>query len=92
MSCRLAPSTTIAIGMPFASVNKLRLTPPLPRSVGLRPVFFPAQWGLRHRTIHGQPRLVNSIECINGQKPQATKFLEDAGIAPLLEPSVCRTA
>ena len=35
MSWRLAPSTASPTGIPRASVNRLRLTPVLPRSVGL---------------------------------------------------------
>src|SRR5258708_4622202 len=42
MSCRLAPSTTRPSGTPCPSVSRLRLTPDLPRSVGLRPVV--SQW------------------------------------------------
>ena len=39
MSWRLAPSTARPTGTHWASVNRLRLTPRLPRSVGLAPVF-----------------------------------------------------
>ena len=38
MSWRWAPSTANPTGIPWASVNRLRLTPDLPRSVGLGPV------------------------------------------------------
>lgn len=91
MSCRLAPSTTTAIGMPCASVNKLRLTPPLPRSVGLGPVFFPSQRGLRHRAVHRQPRPINLVDCIKRQQPQAPELLEYPGLSPLLEQPMRRT-
>jgi hypothetical protein len=37
---RLAPSITAASGTPRPSVSTERLTPRLPRSVGLGPVFF----------------------------------------------------
>ena len=40
MSCRLAPATAKPTGTPCPSVSRLRLTPALPRSVGLGPVFF----------------------------------------------------
>ena len=49
--CRLAPSMAMPIGMPAASVNRLRLTPCLPRSVGFAPVFLnrpPEPWSLHH--------------------------------------------
>jgi len=55
MSCRLAPSTAKAMGMPSPSVNKLRLVPDLPLSVGLGPVPFSPQRGLVYRPIHGLP-------------------------------------
>jgi hypothetical protein len=41
MSCRLAPATTTARGMPCPSVSTLRFVPPLPRSVGVEPVASP---------------------------------------------------
>jgi hypothetical protein len=91
MSYRLAPSTMIAIGIPFASVNKLRLTPPLSRFVGsLR--FFPAQWSFRHRAVHCQPSSVNSIECLNRHASQAPKLFEDACVTLFLKPGMRRTA
>ena len=64
ISWRLAPSMASATGMPFASVSRLRLTPPLARSVGLGPIFFPAQRGFRHGTIERQPIPVDGIERI----------------------------
>ena len=42
--------------MPWASVNRLRLTPPLPRSVGLGPVFPPAQGRFGHGAVTGDDR------------------------------------
>ena len=50
MSWRLAPSTASPTGIPWASVNRLRLTPCLPRSVGLVPVFPRPRgtWSWRH--------------------------------------------
>ena len=41
ISCRLAPSIARPSGTPWPSVSRLRLTPDLPRSVGLGPVFSP---------------------------------------------------
>jgi hypothetical protein len=54
MSCRSAPSTTTPMGTPCPSTRKLRLTPHLPRSVGLRPVFSrpTAPWS---GPVHGEP-------------------------------------
>ena len=42
--------------MPRASVNRLRLTPPLPRSVGLGPVSFPAQRRFVQRAVEDAPQ------------------------------------
>jgi len=92
MSWRLAPSTAIAIGMPCASVSRLRLTPPLPRSVGLGPVFFPSQRRLRHCTVHRQPRPINLVKRIERQQPEAPELFEYPRLSPLLESSVRRTA
>ena len=41
MSWRLAPSTLTPMGIPFPSVNRLRLVPFWPRSVGFGPVPLP---------------------------------------------------
>jgi len=82
----------MASGMPCASVSRLRLTPPLPRSVGLGPVFFPAQGRLGHGAIERQPRPVDPVECLQGQEPESPEFLEYASPRPLLKPPVGRTA
>ena len=64
MSWRLAPSTARPTGTPWASVSRLRLTPRLPRSVGLAPVFFPTQGrfghGLRPYSTNSSPRPFSS--------------------------------
>jgi hypothetical protein len=69
ISWRLAPSTAIPTGMPLASVNTLRLTPDLPRSVGLGPVFFPAQGGFGHGPVHAQPTPVQALQFIVALQP-----------------------
>src|SRR5260370_7350270 len=56
MSLRLAPSTAKPIGIPLASTNWLRLTPPLARSVGFLPVFFPPARPLGHAAVLPPPR------------------------------------
>ena len=56
MSCRLAPSTPPARGIPRPSVSRLRLVPLLPRSVGLGPVPFSPQRSFGHRS--GGPPLL----------------------------------
>ena len=46
---------TRAKGIPAPSVRRLRLTPRLPRSVGLAPVAAPQIRGFRHHPIDGLP-------------------------------------
>ena len=62
ISWRLAPSTASPTGMPWVSVNRLRLTPLLPRSVGLGLVFSPAQGGFGQGPVHTQPTPVQTLQ------------------------------
>src|SRR5438128_389271 len=74
ISWRLAPSIVRPMGTPCPSVSMLRLTPLLPRSVGLGPVFFPTQ-----------PLPVNPtqfIELLNSGLPELEK---DSRFDPLLK-------
>ena len=64
ISWRLAPSTARPTGIPWASVNRLRLTPRLPRSVGLAPVFSPTQGSFGHGPIHTQPTPVQPLQFV----------------------------
>src|SRR5262249_25860625 len=88
MSCRLAPSTTSPMGMPCPSVNRLRLTPPLARSVGFGPVFFPPERRFGHRAVHAQPVPVNALQLVKLGYPCLPKFQEDLRFYPLLKPVV----
>ena len=72
----------MARGMPLASVSRLLLVPPLPRSVGLGPVFFPAQRGFGHRTIHRQPVPVDALEVVILQQARFPERFKHARIAP----------
>ena len=90
MSCRFAPSMASPIGTPAPSHNKLRLTPSLARSVGLGPVFFPAQRRLRHRAIHRLPGPVNALHLVILVQPVRPELLKDPGLAPLLKPQMGR--
>src|SRR3972149_4884421 len=84
ISCRLAPSIASPTGTPCPSVNRLRLTPCLPRSVGLGPVFFPAERGFGHRPTHPQPPQINAfqlVELLDGHPPEWEK---DTRLCPLL--------
>src|SRR3712207_3859399 len=85
MSCRLAPSIANPIGTPCPSVSTLRLTPCLPRSVGLRPVFFPPERCLRHRAIPTQPGPVNAVPVVKLRHPRLPELEKDAGCDPFLK-------
>jgi hypothetical protein len=74
MSLRLAPSTTPATGLSCASVSRLRLTQPLPRSAGLGVGFFPAQWCFGHTASHGA---VNPVHCLQRYQSQSPEVIED---------------
>lgn len=78
--------------MPCASVSRLRLTLPLPRSVGLGLVFFPSQECLGHRAIQRQPEPVDFPQRRCRQQPMYPEFLEHARLHPFLKTSMRRTA
>src|SRR5215831_19489301 len=90
ISCRLAPSTTSPMGTPCPSVSRLRLTPDLPRSVGLRPVFFPPERGLGHRPVHRQPVPVDPAQFIKALHSRLPELEEHARLHPGLEAIVRR--
>src|SRR5437868_14630623 len=85
MSGRLAPATTPPIGMPWPSVSRLRLVPALARSVGLGPVFFPAQGRFGHHAVQGLPLPFNADPLVKFQQPSPPEILEEARGAPFLE-------
>src|SRR6476660_3517820 len=85
MSCRLAPSIVRPIGTPCPSVSRLRLTPDLPRSVGLRPVFFPAQWRLGQPPVHRQPVPRDSAQLRKPLDSRVPEPEEEAGFHPGLK-------
>src|SRR5947209_13668345 len=85
ISWRLAPSISRPIGTPCPSVSKLRLTPLLPRSVGLGPVFFPAQRRFGHRSVHTQPVPIDATEFIKLRDSGLPELEEDSGFDPLLK-------
>jgi len=82
LSCRLAPSTAMPMGIPVPSRGKLRLTPPLAPSVGFGPVFFPAQRRLRHRPIPRPP--LEPLQFVIFLEPQRPRLAEHAFLTPLL--------
>ena len=85
ISCRLAPSTASPMGTPWPSVNRLRLTPLLARSVGFGPVFFPPERRLGHRAVHAQPVPVDALQLIKLSHPRLPEFQEDVCCNPLLK-------
>src|SRR6185436_11013803 len=88
-SLRLAPSITAPRGTPRPSVSSERLTPRLPRSVGLRPVFSPPS-GAFHRSVQCQPLPVNAPQRVIGQQSLAPERREQTGRQPFLEAPVGR--
>ncbi len=89
-SCTLAASVNTDSGIPAASTRRLRFVPCFPRSVGFRPVFFPTQWCLGHRAVEAQERPVDAFRFVVAFQRAVEKFLEDTGLAPLLESVVRR--
>src|SRR5712691_1631973 len=86
MSCQLAPSPARPRGMPWPSVHRLRLTPPLARSDGFGPVFFPSTRRLGHRAVHAQPGPVNALELVKLCHPRWPALQENARFDPRLKP------
>ena len=83
------------MGTPCPSVSRLRLTPLLPRSVGLGPVFFPAQRRFGHGPIHREPVPIDSAGLLKLLQSGLPQLEEDSGLPPTLEsghgPSNART-
>jgi hypothetical protein len=71
--------------MPRPSTSSERLTPRLPRSVGLRPVFFPTQRGFAHRPVERQPAPIDAGQFVIDQQTGTPERLEHPGRCPLLE-------
>src|SRR5918992_4653014 len=89
-SLRFAPSTARPIGTPSPSVRRLRLVPSFPRSVGFLPTFFPPKGGFGHRSVHGQPLPVNTLQGFVHSQALLPEGQEDPGCCPLLEAAVRR--
>jgi len=90
MSCRLAPATTTPTGTPAASHISERFTPSLPRSVGLGPVFSPAERGLGHRTVHAQPSPIQALQFVIDFQTTLPQTQKNARRAPFLKSPVGR--
>src|SRR6266699_977145 len=73
------------IGTPCPSVSTLRFTPLLPRSVGLGPVFFPAQRSFHHGPVHTQPRPVDPFHLIKLRQSCLPEFEDDSRLHPFLK-------
>src|SRR5215469_5055282 len=85
ISWRLAPSIVRPIGKPCPWVSRLRLTPLLPRSVGLGPVFSPTQRSLGHCPIHREPLPVNATQLIKLVESGLPELEEDSRLYPFLK-------
>src|SRR5262249_39389790 len=85
MSLRLAPSTARPTGTPEASTSTLRLTPPLARSVGFFPVFFPREGGLGHAPIETQPTPIAAREVVIFRQARLPHFQAHSRGDPLLK-------
>src|SRR3954454_19689191 len=89
-SFRLAPATARPSGTPRPSVSRLRLVPDLPLSVGVGPVFPPAERRLAHRPAERQPIPIDPDQVVVGQEAPAPELVEHAGLGPLQEAAVRR--
>src|SRR5215212_306089 len=89
-SLRFDPSTNKPIGTPPPSLNRLRLVPCLPLSVGFLPTFSPPERGFRHRPVHREPRPIDPVKRVVFGQSYLPELQEHAGFAPLLEAPVRR--
>jgi hypothetical protein len=71
--------------MPVASTSRLRLTPPLARSVGFFPVFFPPERCFGHAPVHAQPRPVQPLQAIIFEQTSFPHFQKHPGDDPFLK-------
>src|SRR5215467_16082453 len=82
ISWRLAPSIAKPIGTPCPSVSRERLTPLLPRSVGLGPVFSPPKRRFGHRPIHTQEAPIDALQLVKRFEAGLPELLEHTGLDP----------
>jgi hypothetical protein len=78
--------------MPLPSVNKLRLVPPLARSVGFGPVFFPPERGFGHCPVHALPTPVDALQVIVLQKRHRPKTFKNSALDEHLKIAMQRAA
>jgi hypothetical protein len=78
--------------MPLPSVNKLRLVPPLARSVGFGPVFFPPERGFGHRSVHALPTPVDAFQVIVFEQRHRPKTLKNPALDEHLKIAMQRAA
>ena len=74
--------------MPDASASRLRLTPLLPRSVGLAPVFPPAQGRLGHGPVHAHPTPVQPLQFVVAFQSHPPQLQEHPSGNPFLKAQV----
>src|SRR3954470_20809560 len=85
-----APAMTTPSGPPSPSTSTLFLVPDLPRSVGFLPVFSPPEPGLAQHPVGRLPLPVHRPELVTLLDQHGPDLLEDAVLAPPLEPAVDR--
>ena len=89
LSCVLAPAS--ARGTPLPSVRRERFVPDLPRSVGLGPVFSPAERRLDQRSIEALPAPVDALQLIVFSECFLPEPKEHAPLRPIVKvPMKCR--
>src|SRR5512135_3888717 len=92
LSWVLAPEIATPSGTPRPSVSSDRLVPLLARSVGLGPVFPPAQRGLGHRPVQALPLPLDALQFVVLVQGDAPEVSQDPPGGPLLEVVVQGTA
>ena len=85
----LAPAMTTPNGPPVASTARLFLVPDFPRSVGLRPVFFP-ETGFAQTTIDGLPFPIDATQRVAFFQQDRPQLDENIISHPGLKPPMNR--
>src|SRR5262249_59463925 len=87
-SFTLAAASTTPKGPPSPSTNTLSLEPFFPRSVGFLPTFFPPEPGFAQPAVRALPLPIHVPEFVAVGRQLGPEALQDATLAPALEPIV----
>jgi len=85
-----APVIGHEMGMPFLSVERLRLVPSLALSVGFLPISPPTEGCLGHRPVGGAKAPVDTLQFVVLVQQVLPYLFEYAPMLPFLEPAVRR--